>query len=727
MKHYLLLLLLAFAHTLCAQKKNEAFQYHIHKTDLPIRIDGIADEAAWQTAQLASDFFMVLPMDTSRANVRTEVRMCYDMRNLYVYVHNYEKLPGSYIVESLRRDFSFGKNDNFLLFMDPFDDQTNGFTFGANAMGAQWDGLMFDGGRVDLSWDNKWESAVQTHDDYWTVEMSIPFKTLRYKPGITRWGINFSRLDMKTTEKSSWTPIPRQFPTASLAYTGVLVWDSPPPAAGANISIIPYTLGGLGKDYNNGSKADNRFDAGLDAKIGVTSSLNLDLTLNPDFSQVEVDRQQINLDQFELFFPERRQFFLENADLFSNFGYSNLRPFFSRRIGLNTPIIAGARLSGKLSENWRISAMNMQTDETDATPAQNFGVFALQRRVFARSNINALFINKQTLRLDERAEGHGLYDFNRNLGLEYNLASPNNVWTGKAMLLRSFAPDEAGSGTALAGNLLYNAREWTLGASYQYIDKQYRAEVGFVPRTGLQRINPTVGHLFFPKQSKVLSHGPLFEGFYLFDPTFKAIENTQVLIYRINFLNRSDLSLWTARDYVILQGPFDPTNFVGDTLATGSTHDWQSFGFDYLSKPQSLFTWALSGRYGGYYASGTRLRLGGEMGYRFQPYLALTLSANYNGIDFNADERLPLALQNQSYDFWLIGPRIDLTLTNKLYLTNFVQYNNQLNNLNLNFRLQWRYRPASDLFLVYTDNYFTENFRVRNRAIVLKVAFWWNG
>src|SRR5690606_22699283 len=268
----------------------------------------------------------------------------YDDKNLYLFVTNFHGLPGPYMVESLRRDFTFGKNDNFLLFMDTFDDQTNGFSFGANAAGAQWDGLMYEGGKVDLSWDNKWNSSVKQDDEKWVFEAAIPFKTIRYKKGITKWGINFSRLDLKTTEKSSWTPVPRQFPTASLAYTGNLIWDAPPPEAGSNISVIPYVLGGASKRYV--SQVPNSFEylneelptsyqkeIGVDAKIAITSSLNLDLTVNPDFSQVEVDRQVTNLDRFELFFPERRQFFLENADLFANFGYSTIRPFFSRRIG----------------------------------------------------------------------------------------------------------------------------------------------------------------------------------------------------------------------------------------------------------------------------------------------------------------------------------------------------------------------------------------------------------
>src|SRR5687768_919215 len=288
-KYLLVLVALFFSFDLRAQKKNDAFQLSIKPATSAINIDGIMDEAAWLDADVAADFFMVLPMDTSMAKVKTEVRMTYDQQNLYLIATCFHLLPGRYFVESLRRDFAFGKNDNFLLFMDTFDDQTNGFSFGANAAGAQWDGMMYEGGKVDLSWDNKWTSVVKKDDDKWVFEASIPFKSIRYKKGITKWGINFSRLDLKTTEKSSWTPVPRQFPTASLAYTGNLVWDKAPPDPGANISVIPYVLGGISKNYEAGKPTQFQKKIGSDVKIAVTSSLNLDLTINPDFSQVEVD------------------------------------------------------------------------------------------------------------------------------------------------------------------------------------------------------------------------------------------------------------------------------------------------------------------------------------------------------------------------------------------------------------------------------------------------------
>jgi hypothetical protein len=704
-----------------AQKINESYQLKLHRLTNDIRVDGVMEEA-WNETDVAKDFYAVLPMDTSFAKVRTEVRMAYDDHNLYMIAVCYLALPGPNMVESMKRDFVFGKNDNFLLFMDTFDDQTNGFSFGANAAGAQWDGIMYEGGKVDLSWDNKWSSEVKNYADRWIFEMAIPFKTIRYKKGIMKWGINFSRLDLKTTEKSAWAPVPRQFPTASLAYSGNLVWDQPPPAPGANISIIPYTLGSVKKNYEKNEATKHDVEFGGDAKIALTSSVNLDLTINPDFSQVDVDRQVTNLDRFELFFPERRQFFLENGDLFANFGYANVRPFFSRRIGLGVPIQFGTRLSGKLNKDWRIGAMDIQTDGIDSInlPRQNFAVVAIQRRVFARSNIGAIFINKQSINYTPSSDPTltTYSQYNRNIGLEYNLASSNNLWTGKALALKSFSPDKKGDDFTHAANLQYFSRQWQISAQYEYVGKNYHAEVGYVPRKGYLKVNPSVGYLFFPKKTIILSHGPTVYTTHFFNTEYKQTDNETIAMYRLNFRKQSVFVAWAGHAYVKLLNPFDPTNTGIDTLATGSEHSWYAWGMDFISKPQSVFTYAFSNRYGGYYENGTRLNLTADVGYRIQPYASLLVSASYNEIKI----REPWGKRT----FWLIGPRLDVTLTNKLFFTAFAQYNEQQKNTNLNTRLQWRYRPASDLFIVYTDNYFPETGAVKNRALVVKFTYWWN-
>ena len=705
-----------------SQKINDAFRLNIRKVSAPIIIDGIGNDTAWQDTDVATDFFMVLPMDDGKANERTEIRMAYDDENLYLLATFYHTLKGDYYVESLRRDFSFGKNDNFLLFMDPFNNQTTGFSFGANAYGAQWDGTMYNGSSVDLNWDSKWISETTRDDDKWVFEMALPFKSIRYEDGVSEWGINFSRLDLKSTEKSSWTPIPRQLPTASLAHTGTLVWDSPPPSPGLNFSLIPYVLGSMAKALENDGDTDFKAKVGGDVKFSLTSSLNLDLTVNPDFSQVEVDRQITNLDRFELFFPERRQFFLENSDLFASFGYETIRPFFSRRIGLGVPIQAGARISGNLNKTWRIGLMDIQTSSIDeiGLPSQNFGVLSLQKKVFSRSNIGLLFVNKQSINYPRENDSLSeVYPkFNRNLGLEYNLASSDNLWNGKAFFLKSFSPDKAGSGITQAAHMEYKSRKWSWRVQEEWVSDDYSAEVGYVPRIGYVNFKGYVGNLFFPKGGMVLSHGPRMNANYYFNESFGRTDNTSFLQYLVNFRNRSDLMVFVSDDYVKLLSPFDPTQLGISQLEVGTEHQWNAIGWEYVAKPQSLFTYTFAGRLGGYYLNGNRTSLTAELGYRFQPYVSLSANINYNDI------RLPAPWNTNK--FWLIGSDIDITFTNKLFFANLFQYNEQTKNFNLNSRFQWRYSPASDLFLVYTNNYFIEPLEGRNWGLTLKFTYWFN-
>lgn len=709
-----LLLVFCFApFTSSAQKKNSAFQYHIRKTSAPITIDGVMDEA-WHTADSAASFFMVMPMDTSLARLHTEVRMTFDNNNLYIIATCYTAGPGQYMVESLKRDFAFQKNDNFIFFLDPFDTRTDGFSFGGNAAGAQWDGTMYEGGKVDLSWDNKWTSVVKNYPDKWVFEAAIPFKSIRYKKGVGQWGINFSRNDLISTEKSSWAPVPRQFPTASLAYTGLLVWDELPPDAGTNISLIPYALTGISKDYIAGTKTDWKKEIGGDAKIGLTSSLNLDLTVNPDFSQVDVDQQVVNLNRYELFFPEKRQFFLENGDLFANFGYADIRPFFSRRIGLNAPIRFGTRLTGKLDKDWRVGLMDIQTGTSNdaLTPAQNYGVLTMQRRVFGRSNIGFMFINKDATGTSTPGNA-----YNRNFGVEYNLASPSNLWTGKLLGLKSFTPGLKGHDLVAAAHLQYLSKYWTVYLQDEYVGKNYTAGVGYVPRVGYNKISPLILHNFFPRGGDVLMHGIQLTSNYYFNENFKRTDNESTLAYIMTLRNKSTFTVSGINTYIKLLVPFDPTNTGKTPLPIGSQHHWNTIDMQFVSKPQALFTYLLEGLHGGYY-NGNRTSLIAQLGYRFQPYVNLFVNSSFN------DLRLPQPYGDTQ--FWLIGPKADITLSNTLYFTTYVQYNGQVKNINTNVRLQWRYKPASDFFIVYGDNSIPSPYTVKNRQLVVKWTYWCN-
>ncbi|MEL4454772.1 DUF5916 domain-containing protein [Lutimonas vermicola] len=722
-KIFFLLFVSVFFWPALAQKKNAAYRLHIRETNSPVTVDGVIDEAAWKETDVARDFFMVLPEDTGKANQLSEVRMTYDAKNIYLAATFYTTIPDAYVVESLRRDFSFGKNDNFLIFIDPFNNQTTGFSFGANAAGAQWDGTMNNGSSVDLNWDSKWISEVKRDKDKWVLEMAVPFKSIRYKKGVMEWGINFSRLDLTSSEKSSWTPVPRQFPTAALAYAGVLVWDKAPPVTGVNFSLIPYVLGSVNGSNIDGNKTDYETKIGGDVKFALSSSLNLDLTINPDFSQVEVDQQIVNLDRFELFYPEKRQFFLENADLFANFGYATIRPFFSRRIGLEIPINAGVRLSGNLNENWRMGLMDMQTASNKDTglPSQNFAAVSFQRKVFSQSSIGLLFVNKESTKYPEDTdEFYDLYPkYNRNLGLEYNLASYNNLWTGKAFVFKSFSPDDTGNGFTQAANLAYKTQNWNFGIQEEYVGEDYRAEVGFVPRNNYFKINPFLGYLFYPKKNNtILSHGPKWTSIYYFDEDFKNTDYLNLLQYYLNFRNRSSFTMTLIDEYVELLEPFDPTGTGKPELPAGSKHHWNALRMNYNSKPQSLFTYSVGTRVGAYYQNGSWFSLNNELGYRFQPYVSLSSVVSYNNISMPAPWN--------TTEFWLVGAKADITFTNKLFFATLFQYNEQTKNFNLNSRFQWRYKPASDLFIVYTYNDLQPPLSQTTQSLTIKLVYWFN-
>jgi hypothetical protein len=468
---------------------------HIKKATGEIKLDGKLDEADWQTADVAKDFQQTFPYDSSLAETFTEVMLTYDDHNVYVGAICYDALPGKYVVQSLKRDFSFPVSDGFAVFIDPFDDGVNGFCFSISPLGVQREGSLENGGGfgVTTAWDNRWFSKVTKEEGKWIVEMKIPFKSFRYRGGGTEWGINFSRNDLKRNESSTWSWVQRGQNVANLAYAGKLIWDAPPKKAGGNVSLIPYGIVGVNHDYQTENKTKVPWNLGLDAKVAITSSLNLDLTVRPDFSQVEVDRQITNLSRFSLFYPEQRQFFIENNDLFARFGFSQIRPFFSRRIGLENgqpvPILGGFRLSGKAGQNWRIGFMSMQTEGgvPQGEPSQNFTVAAVQRRVFKRSNIGMIFVNKQGF---DRFSPQWT-DYNRLLGLDFDLYSANGKWQGKAFYHHSFSPNDKAFVGANATWLMYRTGNIEAHWNHEYVNKEYNAEVGFVPR--LSRFNPETG------------------------------------------------------------------------------------------------------------------------------------------------------------------------------------------------------------------------------------------
>jgi hypothetical protein len=725
------------------------YQLTIRKATSAIVLDGQLDEQAWLVADTTTEFQQNFPFDTARAALQTVVRVTFDDNALYVGAIVYQKQE-DYIIASLRRDFSFGPNDEFAVNIDPFLDKINGFHFAVTPMNVQREGLIDNGNNVPTDWDNKWYSAVKNYEDLWVVEMAIPFKTLRYKrkEGANQWRINFTRTAVKQNERSSWVRVPRQFSPNHLAFTALLNWESTPPSAGLNVSLIPFVTANVEQDKEFDLPTDAGFDLGGDAKIALTPSLNLDLTFNPDFSQVEVDRQLTNLSRFELFFPERRQFFLENEDLFSRFGFPSSRPFFSRRIGLargtitqtnndgqeievdrslNVPIRAGARISGKLNNNWRMGLLNMQTaavDALDLNPA-NYAVGVLQRKVFDRSYVGAIVANKENF----LPNGDGGFErdrngYNRVVGLEYNLFSKDNKWEAELFYHRSITEEQKenpGSAALFIGRF---TREWRLFLPAQYIGSGYQADMGFVPRTGFLSTSPGLTRTFFPKNSnrKIISYSLGVNTEFTFNqPDYKLVDRTLAVSSSLELPGSSEIELSYARFYTYLFFPFDPTNTGGVELSEGSDYDYYAVSASFESDQRKDLFYEI-GIDAGTFFNGDIVTLNANINYRWQPYGIFAIDVNYNDI------KLPNPYNSAS--FWLVGPRAELSFSRSLFFSTFLQYNTQANNVNINSRLQWRFRPVSDVFLVYTDNYFSDQFfqeaRGKNRALVLKVTYWLN-
>ena len=460
MKSYWSICVLLFLGFVSKAQQNNIFEaipeLQVVKMNETIVLDGILDEEVWSRCTPATDFSQYWPSDTIRALGQSEIFFSYDEDNLYVAAICHSA-GNNFITESLKRDYGFRNTDNLSIMFDTYADNTNSFLFGVNAYGAIREANINNGGRLrqdfDNSWDNKWYGNAKIYDDKWIAEMRIPFKALRFTDGSEKWRVQIYRYDSQYNEMSTWIHLPRNLILMNMSHMGDLKWEEPLEKPGKNIALIPYVIGSTFSDFEDDIEdPTNKFNFGGDIKFGITSSLNLDLTVNPDFSQVEVDQQVTNLDRFEIFFPERRQFFLENADLFANFGQRRLNPFFSRRIGvaidtstgvnIQNQVHYGARISGKLNDNLRVGIMNMQTaaDPENDVPIFNYSVVAAQQNVFSKSNIAFIALNKQAINPENF--GGSLDPFNRLGGIEYRYFSDNDQWYGKASIMKVFSASE---------------------------------------------------------------------------------------------------------------------------------------------------------------------------------------------------------------------------------------------------------------------------------------------
>jgi hypothetical protein len=725
----------------------------IAKSNTPIVLDGKLDEPMWTNAAVATNFYMNFPVDSLPPIFQSEARMTFDDHFLYVSFVCYDDNKPD-IVQSLRRDIDWEQNDNIGIYLDPFNDYTNGFFFTITPYGVQSEGIISAGGQdgddsFSNSWDNKWYSHATRYHDRWIAEIAIPFKSFRYNHNVKDWNVTFLRNDVKRNQISSWIATPIQFIPASFAYSGKLHWETSAPHAGANISLIPYVAAVAAQNIEENKPIIGDRSIGGDAKIALSPSLNLDLTINPDFSNVEVDQQVINLTRFEFQFPERRQFFLENSDLFSTPGFPDTRPFFSRRIGLSSdangntrqvPILYGARISGKIGKNWRVGLLNMRTEAQKSLglPDQMYSMAIVQRQIFSRSNIDFFIVDKQSLGLGNFEPGKFyqknlkkrvgndtvLNTYNRVFGVDFNLVTKSNKWFGDLYYHRSIDDFHSDKNYSAGAFLGYKVRNLGVFFGNNIVGKNYVAETGFVPNldvypsymSGFGRVEGTA----FPKGKKIATMTSGLEANYTFIPDSIRTDLSVGIDFSINFLNTSNVSISASNIFQRLTENFAPLQpKINTELLTGDPFHWNEFQVEYNSNTRKLFNYNLQAS-GGQFYSGQRQSYSGTLRYRYQPYGSISLTADYN--------RLQMGENFGDAEFLLIRPRLDFTLTTKLFLTAVLQANSRYESLNLNTRVQWRFRPASDLFIVYSyvDNKLPSNSKSADQALVVKFTYWLN-
>jgi hypothetical protein len=729
-KHYTLFIFLLIALKITSQNSPKSFT--VKFIDEKLKIDGVLDEVAWEKAESANNFQQYFPSDSILAAQQTDIKILYNETTLYVGITVYTS-GNDYVIPSLQRDFRAGGNDNISVMFDTFNDGTNAFLFGSNPYGVRREALISGGGSnlngFTTSWDVKWKGESKIYDGYYISEWAIPLTSFKFKEGETKWRMNTYRFDTQANETSTWIEIPQNQLIFNLAFMGDMVFEKPLGKSRTPIALIPYVNTISAKDFETNENL-NTLSVGGDAKISIGNSLNLDLTINPDFSTVEVDNFITNLTRFEVALPERRQFFVDNNDLFASFGNRrDANPFFSRRIGIaqdidgesvENGIIGGIRLSGKLNEDWRLGLLSLQTEEdiSNEIVSNNNTVFALQKKLFSRSNLSFLFVNRETFKDYDFVEEENKY--NRVVGLDYNLASADNTWVGKFYFHKSFANNIGDDDSSTGMDLRYNSRKINFGLRGNYIGNDFRSDLGFIRRTDIIAARPFMEYNFWPKKGKLNTHGFRFSPNFIWRPTLDY-QNTDYTIFSswsAQFKKQQEISLRMFNRFTFLTDSFDPTGTDGALELPGDAgYYYTAFELQFQSDRRKVFSYSLEPQYGDFY-NGTRFSLEGDMSLRIQPKIFLSLDLNY--------DKITLPDPYPSADLWLISPRVNITFNKSIFWSTLIQYSNQRDNLGFNSRIQWRFAPLSDLFIVYNDNYFVNTFMPRSRSINLKFTYWLN-
>jgi hypothetical protein len=696
-----------------------------------ITLDGMLDEPSWSEAPMASGFIQNDPREGSPATYDTEVRVLYTDDALYFGVFARDDEPSKIIVSDLKKDYNTGASDGFRVVLDTFHDGRNAYQFATNPAGAKWDSQMANEGRDNnANWDGIWDVKARITETGWVAEIWIPFRALKFGDADPQvWGLNFERKLRRLNEDSYWSPIPRIYDAQRVSLAGTLE-DMRGLHAGRNIRVKPYAL-------TSGSRVspipgiDGEFQAGIDAKYGVTSGLVWDFTVNTDFSQVEADEQQVNLTRFSLFFPEKRDFFLENQGIFAfgqeaggfgggggNFGagrtnnVQDMRLFFTRTIGLSDtaqalPILAGTRLSGREGP-YTMGILNIQQreDKELAAPATNFTALRLRRDVLANSDVGAIVLNKEV---------NGP-EFNRMVGLDGNFRFGDlqlNAFSAKTVSPDSAVPP-TGNDLASRAGFDYRNRTWRLNGRYTRVGNRFNDELGFVPRVGVNEMNGQINRTFRPGwlPRSIREFGPHWvisqfnrqEGGNL-------DQRIQDFHFPVNFADGSFVEGGVNTNLEVIRLPFTLNGARGAVIRPGQ-YEYNEYFVTYRPNDSAKFSSGL--RFGtGEFYDGHKTSYGFGPTYRPNEQMNVSFTAQINDI----------TLPDVSYVSTLLTTRLNYNFNTKVFVNALVQYSTDSHQLSSNVRFNVIHRPLSDIFFVYNEHRDEQTGLMQDRSIIAKMTY----
>ena len=713
------------------------------RLEAPLQLDGRLDEGVYDTVPPFSGFIQQQPDEGAPATERTEVWVFFDDQNVYVGGRNWESVPESrWTANEMQRDsFQLVQNDKFSVVLDTFYDRRNGVQFSVNPIGGFMDQQITDEGQPNMDWNPIWDVRTGRFPGGWTVEMAIPFKSLRFSAGVSQvWGFQIGRVIRRKNEWVYLTPVPISAGpgTFRISVAGTLTGIEVP-EDNRTFEIKPYAIGSLASDLNAVPQISNRGDGdfGVDAKYGVTQNLTADLTYNTDFAQVEVDEQQVNLTRFSLFFPEKREFFLEGRGIFDfgegarfGGGRSGGRPgtnsffgggaaprvFFSRRIGLEggqtVPIRGGGRLTGKAGD-FTIGALNIQTGNAQgaAASATNFTVLRVKRDILRRSRIGGIFTGRSARPM---AALEGDAGTNQVVGVDAAFAFYDNVnLTG--YYARSKTPGLAGDDASYQSAFTYNGDLYAVQVDHLLVGDNFNPEIGFLRRDDFRRTFASAQYSPRPSIDAVrqFTWGASLD--YIESDTTGQLETRFAQgRFQTEFESSDRFSIDVQESYELLTVPFHIAPNAGVSIPVGG-YGFQDIFTSYALGGQRRLSGTFTLQRGAFF-DGTITGVGYQRGrVELTPEFSVEPSLSVNQI----------ALPGGRFTTTLASSRVTYTFTPRMFFGGLLQYNSSRNSLSTNLRLRWEYQPGSELFVVYNDIRDTELRGVpllENRAFVVKLT-----